>query len=180
MFADEHSAAMFENPDRWERKMLQLRDPVDPILPDPRIFPGDSMLFAISWIVVLLLLAFWSFFVWALHAVAIWTLSNAGALTSDPSGTQGYLLPQWLAQWIPPEVVQALTSLVSDLRPMVDSLLQSAPALSGGMTVASWLLWAVGAVLLVLLGAGLHWLIAAVRRRGGSSAAPPPHVLTAK
>ncbi len=138
------------------------------------------MLFAISWIVVFLLLAFWSLTVWALHAVAIWTLSNAGALTSDPSGTRDFRLPEGLAQWIPPEAAQAFASLIADLRPMADSLLQSAPALAGGVTVASWLLWGVGAVLLVLLGAGLHWLIAAARRRGGGSGTPPPRAFAAK
>jgi hypothetical protein len=36
--------------------------------------------------------------------------------------------------------------------------------------VATWVVWGIGSVLLVLLGAGLHLLIALWRRRGGGSA----------
>ena len=56
------------------------------------------------------------------------------------------------------------------LAPFIDRLLQAAPALAGGLTVATWVVWALGSVLLVLLvllGAGLHLLIALLRRRGG-------------
>jgi hypothetical protein len=52
---------------------------------------------------------------------------------------------------------------------MVDSLLQAAPALAGGLTVATWVVWGIGSVLLVLMGTGLHLLIALWRRRGGGN-----------
>ena len=45
--------------------------------------------------------------------------------------------------------------MLSGLAPVVDSLLQAAPALAGGLTVAIWVVWGIGSVLLVLLGAGL-------------------------
>jgi hypothetical protein len=61
---------------------------------------------------------------------------------------------------------------MAGLAPFVDSLLQSAPALAGGLTVATWVVWGIGRVLLVLLGAGLHLLIALWRRRGGSGSGP--------
>ena len=44
------------------------------------------MFYAISWFAVLSLLALWSLAAWALHAVAVWTVSNAGALTGAASG----------------------------------------------------------------------------------------------
>mgnify|MGYP000146666367 CR=1 FL=1 len=53
-----------------------------------------------------------------------------------------------------------------------DSLLQAAPALAGGVTVATWVVWGIGSALLLLLGAGLHLLIALWRRRGGSGSGP--------
>jgi hypothetical protein len=52
---------------------------------------------------------------------------------------------------------------------VVDSLLQAAPALAGGVTVATWVVWGIGSVLLVLLGAGVHLLVMLWRRRGGGS-----------
>ena len=80
---------------------------------------------------------------------------------------------------MPPEVAQALTSLLWGLAPAVESLLQAAPALAGGLTVATWVLWGFGSALLILLGAGLHLLIVMWRRRGGGSGPQPTGRLAA-
>jgi len=127
------------------------------------------MVHVLSWFVVFILLALWSLAAWALHAAAAWAVSNAGALTGAASGAGNLRLPDWLAPWVPAEAVQAVTTLVSGLAPLVDGLLQAAPALAGGLTVLSWVIWALVSVLLVLLGAGLHWLIALWRGRGGGN-----------
>lgn len=128
------------------------------------------MLYALNWFLVFSLLALWSLAAWAMHAAAVWAVSNAGALTGAASGAvsaaDGLLLPEWLAPWVPSEVAQALTSLLSGLAPAVESLLQAAPALAGGLTVATWVLWGLGSALLILLGAGLHLIIVMWRRRG--------------
>jgi hypothetical protein len=138
------------------------------------------MVYAISWSVVFGLLALWSLGAWAFHAVAVWAVSNAGTLAGAASGaasgtvlgTEGLRLPEWLAPWVPPEIVQAMTSVLSGLVPVVEGLLQAAPSLAGGLSVATWVIWGLGSVLLVLLGAGLHLLIALMRRRGGGGAGP--------
>ena len=130
------------------------------------------MFYALSWFVVFALLALWSLAAWALHAVAVWTVSNAGALTGVASGASTVSLPNWLAPWVPPEVAQWASQLMVGFAPFVDSLLQTAPALAGGLTVATWVVWGIGSVLLVLMGAGLHLLIALWRRRGGSGSGP--------
>ena len=141
------------------------------------------MFYAISWFAVFVLLALWSLAAWALHAVAVWTVSNAGAWSgaaSDAASGIGELrLPEWLAPWVPPEVAQTLTALLSGLGPLVESLLQSAPSMAGGLTAAAWLVWGFGSALLVMLGAGLHLLIAMWHRRGGNSGPGPGHVLPA-
>ncbi|MCV2367503.1 hypothetical protein [Roseateles oligotrophus] len=131
------------------------------------------MFYALSWFFVIALLALWSLTAWALHAVAVWTVSNAGALTDATSGTGSMALPDWLAPWVPPEVAQWASSLLGGLAPFIDSLLQAAPALAGGLTVATWVIWGIGSVLLVLLGAGLHLLIALLRRSGAGPKVGP-------
>lgn len=80
---------------------------------------------------------------------------------------------EWLAPWMPPEFVQAMTSLLSGLAPAVEGLLQAAPSLAGGLSVATWVIWSIGSVLLVLLGAGLHLLMAMWRRHDGGSGRRP-------
>lgn len=127
------------------------------------------MFYALSWFVVASLLALWSLAAWALHALAVWTVSNAGALSGTASGVGALQLPGWLSPWVPPELVQAMSQWITALGPWVDSLLQAAPSLAGGLTVAAWVIWCLGSVLLVLLGAGMHLLIALWRHRGGGS-----------
>ena len=130
------------------------------------------MFYVLSWFVVFALLALWSLAAWALHAVAVWTVSNAGALTGVASGASTVSLPDWLGSWVPPAVGQWASQLMSGIAPFIDSLLQTAPALAGGLTVATWVVWGIGSVLLVLLGAGMHLLIALWRRRGGDGSGP--------
>jgi hypothetical protein len=65
-----------------------------------------------------------------------------------------------------------LIALLSGFAPLVESQLQSAPALTGGLTTATWVIWGLGGALLLLLGAGLHLLIAIWRRRSSRSSPP--------
>ncbi|MEK8052612.1 hypothetical protein AACH10_20350 [Ideonella sp. DXS22W] len=125
------------------------------------------MFYALGWFAIVALLALWSLCAWALHAVAVWTVSNADALTGVASGKVNITVPDWLSAWLPPEVAQWASQLVAGLAPFVDGLLQAAPALASGLTVATWVIWSIGSVLLVLLGAGLHLLIALWRRQDG-------------
>lgn len=136
------------------------------------------MFYVLSWFAVGLLLALWSLAVWAMHAVGVWTVTNAGALSGAASGAVsgvgGPALPAWLAPWVPPEIVQAVTQGVAWFGPMLDSLLQAVPSLAGVLTVAAWGLWGVGSLLLVMLGVGAHLLITLWRRRGGLGVRPAP------
>ncbi len=134
------------------------------------------MFYALGWLVVFVLLALWSLGAWAFHAIAMWAVSNAGGLTGAASGFHGLRLPEWLAPWVPPEIVQAMTSLLSGLAPVVEGLLQAAPSMAGALSVATWVVWGLGSVLLVLLGAGLHVLIAMWRRSVGGLSSQPPVV----
>ena len=130
------------------------------------------MFYALSWFVVVALLALWSLAAWALNAVAVWTVSNVGALSGAASGAGTIALPDWLAPWVPPEIAQSVSQMLAGLGPVVDSLLQAAPALAGGLTVATWVVWGIGSALLLLLGAGVHLLIALWRRRGSGRSGP--------
>ena len=145
------------------------------------------MWYALSWFGVLVLLALWSLAAWAANAVAVWTISNAGALTGAASGAMSgaasgaekLLLPEWLAPWVPAEFTQALSTMLAGLAPYVESLVQATPALSTGFTTVVWVIWGLGAALLVLLGVGLHVVIAMWRRRDGGSGPPQPRQMAA-
>ena len=137
------------------------------------ITKGNSIMFYIlNWFVVFSLLALWSLVAWGFHAIAAWLVSNAGALKSDTSEILTLGVPAWLAPWVPPELTSALPAMVSAVTPAVDALLGFAPAMAGALSVAVWVIWAIGSVLLIVLGIVLSGLIALLRRR--RSAEPSP------
>lgn len=130
------------------------------------------MFYFLTWFAIVSLLALWSLATWALHAIAVWSVSNVGALSGAASGVGSIALPDWLAPWVPTELVQAVTQMAVGLGPLVDSLLQAVPALADGLTVVAWVVWALGGVLLLVLGAALHLLISLWRRRSGGGSGP--------
>lgn len=134
------------------------------------------MLYVLTWSIIAAVLAIWSFTVWALHSLANWTASNAGPLAGAASDLGPLQLPEWLAPWVPPEITQSVSALLSGLGPVVGKLLQAAPALAEAVTLASWVIWGLGSALLVVLGAGLHVLLALLRRRGGGRPVAPTAV----
>lgn len=128
------------------------------------------MFFALGWALVFVLLALWSLAAWALHGLTVWALANAGSLSAAVPAGDGMGIPPALAVWLPPEWVAAAGGLLAGLMPTMESLLGWLPALAGGVTVAAWVVWALGAVLIVVGGALAHALGAMLRRR----TAPPP------
>ncbi|WP_231694204.1 hypothetical protein [Ottowia caeni] len=133
------------------------------------------MFYVLSWFVVFVLLALWFLAAWALHAVVTWTVANAGALSGAVLDSGALALPEWLAPWVPPELVQVIAQLIAGLGPVVDTVLQAAPALAGVLTVATWGIWGIGSVLLILLGVGMHLLLGFWLGRGRDSGALPPN-----
>ena len=130
------------------------------------------MFHALNWLVVLSLLALWSLGAWAFHAAGAWTISNTDVLAGGAEAIEGLRLPDWLAPWLPPEAANALTSMMSAFMPAFQAVLDQAPALAGGLSVAVWAVWGVGSILLVVLGFVVTGLIAMLRRRASSPAAP--------
>jgi hypothetical protein len=130
------------------------------------------MFHALNWLVVFSLLALWSLAAWAFHALGVWTISNTGALAGGAGSIEGLRLPDWLAPWLPPEAALAFTSMLSAFMPAVESMLSQTPALADGLSMAVWVVWAIGSILLVVMGFMITGLIAVLRRRAAVPAAP--------
>lgn len=123
------------------------------------------MFYALSWILSFALLALWSLACWGMHAVTVWAVASAGALAGGTTAMGAVLMPAWLSAWIPPELAVEFQSLITSLAPMVQSALETVPALSGTVTVLAWAIWGLGAVALLALAVGAHVLIAVLKRR---------------
>ena len=123
------------------------------------------MAYALCWFLVFSLFVVWSLLAWTVNAIAVWTVSSANTLTGAASSVKGLLLPEWMAPWIPSEVEQEVISMLSAVAPILDSVVQAAPELAGGLALANGVVWGIGSALLLLLGARLHLLFSMWYRR---------------
>lgn len=128
------------------------------------------MVYALGWFAVFILIAIWSLAAWAFHAVTAWTLSSAGVLVESSGAIEALHIPDWLAPWVPPEFALELASMLSAFTPAVEAVLEWAPALAGGLSVAVWVIWAIGSAMLIVLGVVLSGMIAVLRRRSTTPA----------
>lgn len=132
---------------------------------------GMVMFQALSAFFFLVVLAAWSIAIGALHAVGAWAITHAGELQGGlPAGS--LLLPAPLGEWVPVEWTAALTALWSSTLPLVDSILGYVPALAPVLGVFAWVVWAGGALLVVILAVGAAYLIARLQRRGAGGSGP--------
>ena len=129
------------------------------------------MFYALNWFVVVSLFTLWSLAAWAFHSIAAWTISNAGTLAGGTGSIEALQVPVWLAPWVPPELALTLNSMIASLTPAIQTVLEWAPAMAGGLSIAVWTVWAIGAVVLIVLGFLVTGLIALLSRRMSASAA---------
>ena len=127
------------------------------------------MFYALNWFVVVSLFILWSLAAWAFHSLAAWTIANAGTLAGGDGAIEALQVPVWLAPWIPSEYASGLNLMISSLTPAIQTVLEWAPALAGGLSIAVWTVWAIGAALLIVLGLLVTGLIAVLRRRVSAS-----------
>lgn len=122
----------------------------------------------VGWVLVLLLLAAWSSFVWAVESMLAALLAKAGTL-----GSVDWTLPEGLTAWLPRWAAEWLVGTLENLTPQLQSLASALPSwLSDGLSVLAWGVWAVGAVVLLVIGVAIHVAIALVRKASQPAAQP--------
>lgn len=108
------------------------------------------------WTVVGVLLAVWSATVWLGQWLLSALLGGAGHLP-----VQALALPEAWTRWLPQGVSESIAQFIETAQPVLQTALDQMPALAGGVTVLAWVVWAVGAGLLLAAGiashAGLRW-----------------------
>lgn len=127
------------------------------------------MFYALVWFAVVSLTLLWSLAAWAFHSIAAWTILNAGTLAGGTGAIEALRMPDWLAPWVPPELALTLNPMIAFLTPAIEAVLGWAPAMAGGLSIAVWTVWAIGAVLLIVLGFLATGLIAMLSRRTSAS-----------
>ncbi|MDY7574188.1 hypothetical protein [Actimicrobium sp. CCI2.3] len=128
------------------------------------------MFYTLTWLLMALLLALWSAAAWVLHTVAQWSGAQAGGMAGLPAQLGMLPAPAWLSSWLPLGAQESWSAVLTSLTPLLESMLAFAPALLTLLVPAIWLMWAIGAVLLVALGLGLTVLFRVARSRMGAMA----------
>ncbi len=123
------------------------------------------MFYTITWLLMTLLLALWSVAAWVLHTLAQWSGTQTGAMSGLPAQLGTLPAPEWLSPWLPLAAQESWSAALTSVNPLFESMLAFAPALLALLVPAIWLVWALGAVLLVALGLGLTVLIRLARAR---------------
>ena len=123
------------------------------------------MFYALNWFVVVCLFLVWSLAAWAFHSIAAWTVANAGTLVGSAGTIEALQVPGWLAPWVPSEYASSLNLMISSLTPAIQTVLEWVPSVAGGLSVAIWTVWGVGAVVLIALGLLATGLISMLMRR---------------
>lgn len=125
------------------------------------------MVLLVGWLLVLLLLALWSGLVMAAQSLLTALLSQADVL-----GSGDWTLPEALTAWLPVPAAEWLIGTVETLTPQLQALAGALPSLAGGVTLLAWLVWGVGALMLLGLGLVGHVAVALWRKSSRSSAEP--------
>ena len=113
------------------------------------------------WAITGFLVLLWTGAAAMLAAAVNWLAGSIGdpAIRNVPSPSQ-WLVPEWLAVWIPSGVIEQLkASLAGPLDSLVGASAWIAPAL-GWLPPVIWVVWGLVLVLMLALAAGAHLLVA--------------------
>ena len=128
---------------------------------------------AVIWTLTAVFAAGWSLLCWAMHQLL--TGPQWLALGDDAwlDWLSHWRLPAWLADWLPLGGVGQLQVWLLGLGPWIESLLVHVPGVLSWLTPVLWLAWAIGMLLLLLVGLAGSVLVAAVRRSTAPQAPGP-------
>jgi hypothetical protein len=122
------------------------------------------MLYIVSWFFVLTLLAIWSACIWIAHSLASWSLTGIGSVVGQTQQMDRLPIPDWIAAWIPPDLVLALKATSAGVLPWVESALNALPSVGSWLSPLAWTVWGVGFVILAVGAALLQALVSVSRR----------------
>ncbi len=129
------------------------------------------MAHAIIWIIVAMLLGFWTLLAWTADAVLTWPGWSSASLAAWPAWVAGLQPPGWLAPWMPTEWLEIARQILIEWEPVIRDSLQQIPDLSGWLTAIVWAAWIIGALGFLLMGIAASAIARLFRPRATQPAA---------
>ena len=125
------------------------------------------------WALVALVAIPWSLACLAMHWLLTGPDWDSGQMQGWMQWLEQWRIPIWLTEWLPMATITMLKAWLTTLAPWVESMLASAPALLGWLLPLLWIGWAIGLLLLVVLGVAGSVLVTALRRPRPASPPSP-------
>lgn len=104
----------------------------------------------------------WTGLVWAAAAVTRWVADvMASANAVDWALAAGAIrLPGWLTWWLDASLIESIFDGVVWVLETANQAMPWFNSAAGWLVVLLWVGWSVGMLLLLLMAAGMHWLVA--------------------
>lgn len=131
------------------------------------------MIHALVWLAVGTLLASWSLLAWAAHALLAWSVRGDAASLPLAEWVGRLALPEWLAPWVPAAAFEPFKAALVAAAPVLETVIGWVPGIAAWLAPAVVAAWALGAVLLVVLGVIGSLLARSLQRRWDTPAAGP-------
>ncbi|HET9700455.1 MAG TPA: hypothetical protein VFP70_05990 [Burkholderiales bacterium] len=119
----------------------------------------------VIWSVCAVLLAVWTGFAFLSVEITEWIAqaSVTSEMTELKSLAQQMPVPEWLPVWIDPAWVEALQAMLMSSIDLIASGFPYFSAAAGWLVPVIWAVWAAGALVLLLLAGGGHFLVGVLR-----------------
>lgn len=128
---------------------------------------------ALVWLAVAAVLLVWTLLAWLSHALVGWVAGLSPAQWGEVGQNAGEVtrqlgqlpLPQWLLVLWPAGASEAWAASVALVLQWLQALVAHLPSVVGWLSPVVWVLWAAGALVLLLSGAGVSALVHMLQQR---------------
>ncbi len=120
---------------------------------------------ALIWSLFFVLILGWTAMAWVSVELTQWVLAalGTGGASQAAQAVAQSPVPAWLSLWVTPELIRLVQAVGMDIVGWMSALLPSMEGLTGVVSALVWVLWALGAALLLGLALVLHWATGRMR-----------------
>lgn len=116
------------------------------------------------WVATAVLALIWTITAAVVASLTGWLAENAGDTASWTGQISQWPVPEWLALWVRPELLDGLRSATTSMIGWGSASLPALGSMLQWVAPAVWVVWALGIVCLLALAGGAHYAAGRVLR----------------